>query len=172
MADRGCSDAELVAVTRAGSKDAFGQLADRYYRMVSILACQKIKSRSDVEDVVQEAFVRAYRALDSLREPWKFGGWLYHIALQICLDRLRGCDAVLVQCAQAGNREAFCNLAERHYRDVALLLSRLAPDRATDEDLIREVFTRAYERLTTLVDPARFGAWLEEIAVAVWRERG
>ncbi|MBI3724404.1 sigma-70 family RNA polymerase sigma factor [bacterium] len=92
MADSGLPDNELVTQAKGGNRDAFGQLADRYYRMVSILAYQKIKNRADAEDVVQEAFVRAYRALESLREAEKFGGWLYHIALKICLDHLRKRD--------------------------------------------------------------------------------
>src|SRR5271155_5598196 len=57
--------------------------------MVSILAYQKIRNRTDAEDLVQESFVRAYRAIESLREGDKFPGWLYRITLKICLDHMR-----------------------------------------------------------------------------------
>src|SRR5438067_1879658 len=60
--------------------------------MLSILAWQKVKNRADAEDVVKESFVRAYKSIDQLREAEKFGGWLYHIALKICLDHLRKRD--------------------------------------------------------------------------------
>jgi RNA polymerase sigma-70 factor (ECF subfamily) len=81
-------------VTRAqgGDGKAFGELAERYYRMVSILAVQKLRNRADAEDVVQESFVRAYRAIDSLREAEKFPGWLYRITLKICFDHMRKRD--------------------------------------------------------------------------------
>jgi RNA polymerase sigma-70 factor (ECF subfamily) len=92
VADSGLSDQELVARAKDGNRDAFGQLAERYYKMVSILAYQKTKNRADAEDVVQESFVRAYKALETLREAEKFGGWLYHITLKICLDHIRKRD--------------------------------------------------------------------------------
>lgn len=84
--------AALVGKAKGGDHEAFAVLVDHYYRMVSILAYQKVRNRTDVEDLVQESFVRAFRALESLREPEKFGGWLYHIALKICLDHLRKRD--------------------------------------------------------------------------------
>src|SRR4051812_8724827 len=82
-------DKDLVALSQKGDRAAFGQLCERYYSMVSILAYQKIRNRTDAEDVVQESFVRAYRAIESLREGEKFPGWLYRITLKICLDHLR-----------------------------------------------------------------------------------
>src|SRR5262245_1126922 len=57
--------------------------------MVSVLAYQKIRNRTDAEDIVQESFVRAYRAIDSLGEAAKFPGWVYSITLKSCLDPLR-----------------------------------------------------------------------------------
>ncbi|MEZ0229846.1 MAG: RNA polymerase sigma factor [Planctomycetota bacterium] len=85
----GPPDKELVALSQKGDRAAFGVLCERYYSMVSILAYQKIRNRTDAEDLVQESFVRAYRAIESLREGEKFPGWLYRITLKICLDHLR-----------------------------------------------------------------------------------
>jgi RNA polymerase sigma-70 factor (ECF subfamily) len=82
-------DKELVALSQKGDRAAFGVLCERYYSMVSILAWQKVRNRTDAEDLVQESFVRAYRAIESLREGEKFPGWLYRITLKICLDHLR-----------------------------------------------------------------------------------
>lgn len=79
-------DAVLVQRSLDGDKDAFGQLAERYYRMISVLAYQKTGHRADAEDIVQEAFVRAFRALASLREGKKFAAWLYNITLKLCID--------------------------------------------------------------------------------------
>ena len=86
------TDEALVERTIAGDKDAFGALAERYYRMVSVLAFQKTRQRADAEDIVQEAFVRAFRALPSLREGAKFPAWLYNITLKLCIDWSRRRD--------------------------------------------------------------------------------
>jgi RNA polymerase sigma-70 factor (ECF subfamily) len=82
-------DEALVERALSGESEAFGALAERYYRMVWILAYQKTGHRSDAEDVVQEAFVRAFRALGSLREGGKFASWLYNITLKLCIDLIR-----------------------------------------------------------------------------------
>ncbi len=79
-------DRELVLKALEGDQDAFGVLAERYFRMISILAYQKTGHRSDAEDIVQEALVRAFKALPSLREGGKFPAWLYHITLKLCID--------------------------------------------------------------------------------------
>jgi RNA polymerase sigma-70 factor (ECF subfamily) len=83
------SDHDLVERSLQGDRDAFGQLAERYYRMVSVLALQKTGHRADAEDIVQEAYVRAYRALGSLREGSRFAAWIYNITLKLCIDWLR-----------------------------------------------------------------------------------
>jgi RNA polymerase sigma-70 factor (ECF subfamily) len=79
-------DRDLVQRTLDGEKDAFGHLAERYYRMISVLAYQKTGHRSDAEDIVQEALVRAFKALPTLREHDRFAAWLYHITLKLCID--------------------------------------------------------------------------------------
>ena len=79
-------DRDLVESTLGGDTDAFGELADRYYRMISVLAYQKTGHRTDAEDLVQEALVRAFRALPSLRDPNRFAAWLYNITLKLCID--------------------------------------------------------------------------------------
>jgi RNA polymerase sigma-70 factor (ECF subfamily) len=85
-------DDVLVERTLNGDKEAFGELAERYFRMISVLAYQKTRHRTDAEDIVQEAFVRAFRALPSLRDPSRFAAWLYNITLKLCIDwgRRRG----------------------------------------------------------------------------------
>lgn len=83
------SDQVLVERTIQGDRDAFGALAERYYRMISVLAIQKTGHRADAEDIVQEAYVKAFRALPSLREGSKFAAWIYNITLKLCIDWLR-----------------------------------------------------------------------------------
>ncbi len=83
------SDAELVGAARAGRREAYEELVRRYAAKVAAICASRLGRRGPVEDMVQEAFLRGYRALDTLAEPEKFGGWLYGIAVRACLDWLK-----------------------------------------------------------------------------------
>lgn len=82
-------DHRLVERALRGERAAFDVLAERYYRMISVLAYQKTGHRTDAEDIVQEALVRAFRALTTLRDPERFAAWLYNITLKLCIDAIR-----------------------------------------------------------------------------------
>ncbi len=72
----------------AGSRDAFGLLVLRHARMVRAVCMSRIGSR-DVDDAVQEVFLRAYRGLARLAEVASFPAYLGQIARNYCIDRLR-----------------------------------------------------------------------------------
>jgi len=83
------SDGELVRKARRGDGRAFGRLVERYQGLLMLVAFRRSGRQSECEDIVQEAFVRAYRALGSLDEPERFRGWVAQIASNIALDRVR-----------------------------------------------------------------------------------
>jgi RNA polymerase sigma-70 factor (ECF subfamily) len=74
-----------VSAARAGDREAFGRLYDRYARMVHGVLLAKVPS-GEVDDLVQDVFMMALRRLSGLREAEKFGAWLAAIA------RNRACD--------------------------------------------------------------------------------
>src|SRR5215471_6014269 len=78
------SDADLVAAAARGNVDAFAELSRRYRNTYTRFAVRMVGNRDDAEDVLQSAFIRAYRALDRCREPDRFGGWLYQIVANEC----------------------------------------------------------------------------------------
>jgi RNA polymerase sigma-70 factor (ECF subfamily) len=80
--DRG--DADLVAAASGGDIEAFAELSRRYRHAYTRFAVRMVGNRDDAEDVLQSAFIRAYRALDNCREPDRFGGWLYRIVSNEC----------------------------------------------------------------------------------------
>ncbi len=86
---QGPSDGELVRKTLAGDREAFGTLVERYERLLGVLAFQKVGNRGEAEDVAQEAFLKAFAALEELRDPERFGPWLYGIAFRAAMDQLR-----------------------------------------------------------------------------------
>jgi RNA polymerase sigma-70 factor, ECF subfamily len=78
------TDAELVARTRAGEPDAFGELVGRYYDACWRFAYHMLGERADAEDVVQDTFLRAYLAIGRYDERDQFRGWLFRILTNLC----------------------------------------------------------------------------------------
>jgi RNA polymerase sigma-70 factor (ECF subfamily) len=83
------SDAELVAETLAGNREAFGRLYDRHARLVRAVSFEACRDWQCVADLTQESFLRAYRNLGRLREPERFGSWLAGIARKVGEERNR-----------------------------------------------------------------------------------
>jgi len=82
------SDQQLVDRVRAGDKNAFNFLVLRYQNRVAALVARFIKDHQEVEDVTQEAFIKAYRALHLFRGDSAFYTWLYRIAVNTAKNTL------------------------------------------------------------------------------------
>jgi RNA polymerase sigma-70 factor (ECF subfamily) len=80
---------ELVKQARDGKCLAFDQLIDRYQGDIHRMIYYRIRARMDAEDLTQDVFIRAYRSISRLREPERFRGWLYRIAVNRVNDYLR-----------------------------------------------------------------------------------
>ena len=85
----GWSDEELVARSISGDQDSFNQLILRWERPIYALAYRTIGREEDARDIVQETFLRAFRALPGFKGQAKFSSWLYRIALNLCRDWIR-----------------------------------------------------------------------------------
>lgn len=82
-------ESALVERARAGDAGAFTELVKRYERKVYRLARQITQSDEDAEDVLQEAFLKAYSHLDSFQGQSKFYTWIVRIAVNEALMKLR-----------------------------------------------------------------------------------
>jgi len=82
------SDQQLVNRVRAGDTNAFNFLFLRYQNRVAALVARFIKDHQEVEDVTQEAFIKAYRALHLFRGESAFYTWLYRIAVNTAKNSL------------------------------------------------------------------------------------
>lgn len=85
----GPDDAQLVARSLKQDHEAFGQLIDRHASVIVNLAYRMVRNRAEAEDLAQEAFVAAFKALSTFRADSKFSTWLYRIASNKCKDWLR-----------------------------------------------------------------------------------
>lgn len=128
----GTSDGELVRRVLAGDAGAYAGLVSRYRDRLGRYAVHMLGSHEDAEDVLQETFLRAYRALARCSNPDRFGAWLFGILVNRCrtagarmtrLRRLFSHDPGLTERAPAPNQ------AERDEEDevVRWALARLAP---------------------------------------------
>jgi RNA polymerase sigma-70 factor (ECF subfamily) len=83
------SDEAVVTAVRAGNRDAFRFLVERYSRSVFRLGYRMTGNEQDAEDVVQEAFLRAFKQLNRYESRSSFSTWLYRIAANYSLDLIR-----------------------------------------------------------------------------------
>jgi RNA polymerase sigma-70 factor (ECF subfamily) len=73
----------------AEEEAAFERLVERYYQRIDRLAQQVVRHPMAAEDITQECFLRAYRALPRFRGEASFYSWLYRITINLCLNYLR-----------------------------------------------------------------------------------
>jgi RNA polymerase sigma-70 factor (ECF subfamily) len=83
------SDAIAVERTLAGDRDAYRILVERHSHQVFRLAYRMTGNRHDAEEVVQEAFLRGYQKLGKFEARSNFGTWVYRIATNYAIDRMR-----------------------------------------------------------------------------------
>jgi RNA polymerase sigma factor (sigma-70 family) len=86
---REASDEELLAAARSSDDRAFAELNDRYRKSIHNTASRIVRNREDAEDVVQEAFFKAYTHLKTFRGTCRFSTWLTRIAVNSALMLLR-----------------------------------------------------------------------------------
>jgi RNA polymerase sigma-70 factor (ECF subfamily) len=79
----------LVLAAQSGDEAAFAVLIRSRQALVAAVVASRVKERSDVEDLVQEVFLRAWTRLSGLQDPDRFGGWLARIAVNAALDHRR-----------------------------------------------------------------------------------
>ncbi|MCI0472432.1 MAG: sigma-70 family RNA polymerase sigma factor [Ignavibacteria bacterium] len=82
-------DNELIDRALSGDQQAFDKLMKKYYNLVSNLIYRMIYNKEDVDDLTQEAFIKAFNSLDKFDRQFAFSTWLYKIASNNCIDYLR-----------------------------------------------------------------------------------
>jgi len=83
------ADPELVGLAQDGDSEAFGELVNRYQNKIYRLARRVTDNQEDAEDVLQESFVRAFRAIGGFKGASKFSTWLYRITVNLAAMKRR-----------------------------------------------------------------------------------
>jgi RNA polymerase sigma-70 factor (ECF subfamily) len=72
-----------------GDANAFTVLVDRYKDLVFTLALRMMKHREEAEEVAQDTFIKVYKSLNKFKGDSKFSTWIYRVAYNTCLDRIK-----------------------------------------------------------------------------------
>lgn len=127
MSDRSV-DSELVARAQKGDKRAFELLVEKYHRKLGRLIGRMIRDPAEVEDVAQETFIKAYRALHSFRGDSAFYTWLYRIGTNAAKNHLGNMGRRATTSTEMGAEDAESFAEGEQLRDIntpeSLLLSK------------------------------------------------
>ena len=88
-ADARCEEKRLISRARRGDKEALRRLIDLHKDRVYAFVRRMVRNHHDAEEVVQDAFLKAFAALDSFSTQYRFSTWLFTIAYRLCLNHLR-----------------------------------------------------------------------------------
>jgi RNA polymerase sigma-70 factor (ECF subfamily) len=157
MSDREI-DQQLVERVQRGDKAAFDLLVAKYQRKIFRLLSRLIRDSAEVEDVAQEAFIKAYRALPNFRGESAFYTWLYRIAINTAKNWLVSQGRRAPTSTEADIEEAETFDDGEHLRDLntpdSMLLTRQVADavnraiEALPEDLRTAIVLRELEGLS------------------------
>jgi len=145
------TEAELIAAVLAGDAASFEPLIEKYSPRVFATARRYARRESEVEDIVQEVWLKAFQKLSSFRGDAPFEHWLMRLAVRTCYDFLRG--------HQRSREAAFSDLSGPEEDWLEHFVSR--PETASEEsDAARLLVQRVLEELSP---PARLVITLLEI---------
>ena len=159
------SDEELVARATAGDQDAFGQLVARWERPIYALAYRTLRREEEARDVVQDAFLRAYRGLKGFKGEAKFSSWLYRITLNLCRDWMRkerrapvaqvpeGTDPLDLADQQAAPTESVEDLVARREMSAAVQLAMAElPEEQRMAIMLKEYHGLTFQEIAEMLD--------------------
>ena len=146
------NDKELVKQVQNGNKKAFDLLVLKYQHRIIKLVLRFVRERSDAEDVAQEAFLKAYRALPNFRGDSAFYTWMYRIAINTAKNHL----------VASGRRPIEVDLENAD--GESLDIEELQKDVATPENLLltEEIRQTVQRTISSLPEDLRLAITLRE----------
>ena len=154
------TEAEMIAAILAGEIQLYHELIHPHERSVYIMALSYMKNETDAEDVVQEAFVRAFRKLSSFRAESKFSTWLMSITINEARTRLRNQARVWMYPLDqlADEDKGISPGLLRDWREI--------PSEALEREEVRNLIRRAVEQLPDIYREVFLLRDVEELTVS------
>ena len=153
---RAAGDEKLVALTRRGRDDAYELLIERYRARLFAFCQHMLRSREDAEDVLQEVYVAALRAIRADDRPIQVKPWLYKIARNRCLNHIRRPSAVPVESMDSLQRASGESAAEavagrERLREIVADVHEL-PEQQRAALVLREFDALSYQQIAETLD--------------------
>ena len=160
-------DQQLVERAQRGDKRAFELLVEKYQRKLARLVARLVRDPGEVEDVTQEAFIKAYRALPSFRGDSAFYTWLYRIGINTAKNYLvatgrRAPTSTAIDAEEAEGIESGEQLRDINTPESLLLSKEIAttvnaaieslPEELRSAIQLRELEGMSYEEIAKLMD--------------------
>lgn len=82
-------DQHFITQIIGGNTNAFSVLVDRYKDLIFSLALKMVKNREEAEEVAQDTFIKIFNSLEKFKGDSKFSTWIYKVAYNTCLDRIK-----------------------------------------------------------------------------------
>jgi len=151
------NDSELVKRVQQGDKRAFELLVLKYQHRIYSLVSRLVRDNDEVQDVVQEAFIKAYRALPNFRGDSQFYTWMYRIAVNTAKNYLvsrsrrpQGVDVDVEEAEFMDSADGLRDLASPESQLLTEELRRVIDDAiaALPEDLRTALTLREFEGLS------------------------
>ena len=162
------AESDVVAVERtlAGDRDAYRVLVERHSHSVFRLAYRMTGNRHDAEEVVQEAFLRGYQKLGQFAARANFGTWVYRIAANYAIDRMRQRqkENALRETPRVEDREGTENDPVNRVPDEAPTPERLTQSLELRKQMERALAALSEAERTAFVMRHWEGCGIEEIA--------
>ncbi len=118
-------DEQLVELVLRGSEDAFRDLVRRYQRPIYALILRMVRDPAEAEELAQDVFIKAYRALDRFDRSKKFSSWLFKIAHNTAIDRLRRKRPITVPLETPEDQaDPLTLIADRHAESPSIAVER------------------------------------------------
>src|SRR5512137_2502039 len=147
-------DQQLVERAQRGDRKAFELLVAKYQRKLARLLSRFIRDPAEVEDVAQEAFIKAYRALPSFRGESAFYTWLYRIGINTAKNYL------VAQGRRAPTTTGFDSEEAENFEDGDQLRDLNTPE---DEMISKQIARTVNEAMDALPEELRTAIMLREI---------
>lgn len=137
------ADAQLIERVKRGDQKAFELLVLKYQRKIERLVARIVRDRNQIPDIVQETFIRAYRALPNFRGEAQFYTWLYRIAVNTAKKALLELNRqpIAAEILHTGSEE------NETYSSENALIDTATPDAALAAKEIAQTVNNAVEAL-------------------------
>jgi RNA polymerase sigma-70 factor (ECF subfamily) len=160
-------DHELVLRAQRGDKRAFSMLVDKYQRKLARLLSRMVRDQSEIEDILQDTFIKAYRALPNFRGDSAFYTWLYRIGINTAKNYLvslkrRPSVSTGIELDDAENFEDGDELRTMETPESSMMTKQIAqtvndtvaglPEELRTAITLREIEGLSYEEIATVMN--------------------